>query len=181
MKKGGVCMCDLVYREPTINDEKIVMDYREEFVNYGIPKSVGFSLKDIKSYKEWFDDVQKKRTEKDIQTHFLVFRKQDNKLIGLLTIRHSLSNPLLLKYSGNIGYSVRPSERRKGYATKMLETGLSVCKTLNIDNALLICGEDNVGSKTCIENAGGVLDKKVPLDDGVIQLRYYIKTDHEKG
>lgn len=167
-------MNDLIYREPTINDESIVMNYREEFVNFGIPKSVGFALKDIKNYKEWFEDVQRKKTEQDIQTHYLVFREQDSKLIGMLTIRHSLTNPLLLKYSGNIGYNVLPSERRKGYATKMLNIGLSICKTLNINKALLICGEDNVGSKTCIENAGGVLNKKVLLDDGVVQLRYYI-------
>ena len=171
-------MDELIYREPTINDELIVMNYREEFLKFGIPKSVGFSLKDIKNYKEWFEDVQRKKTEKDIQTHYLVFRVKDCKLIGLLTIRHSLKDPLLLKYSGNIGYSVLPSERRKGYATRMLHFGLSICKTLKIDKSLLICGEDNIGSKTCIENAGGILDKKVLLDDGVVQLRYYIDTNN---
>lgn len=145
-------------------------------MEYGIPKSVGFPLKDANTYEEWLDSVEKNLTANDIQSQYLVFRKSDDMLIGLLSIRHSLNRPDLKKYAGNIGYSVRPSERRKGYATNILKIGIDVCRELGIENALLICGEDNVASTRVIKKNGGVLHERVPLDDGVIQLRFYINT-----
>ena len=43
-----------------------------------------------------------------MQAQYLVFRVKDNKLIGLLNIRHSLRNKQLQKYAGHIGYNVAP-------------------------------------------------------------------------
>ena len=165
---------ELIIKIPSLKDENVVMEYRKECLDYGIPKSVGFSLKKHDNYLSWYNETQEKLKKDDIQTTYLVFRKKDNVLVGLLTIRHSLNSPELKKYSGHIGYSVRPSERRKGYASQMLKMGLDICKKLKIKDVLLICGEDNIASQKCIVKNGGILTKRVPLDDGVIQLRFNI-------
>jgi len=77
--------------------------------------------------------------------------------LGSLSIRHRLT-PFLLEAAGHIGYSVRPSARRRGVATAALRLALPRAHDLGIDPALLTCDETNVGSARVIEAAGGVLE-----------------------
>ena len=160
---------------PTSQDEDAVMSYRHDVLAAGLPMSVGFSLRDIDEYNDWLTHIKVLANAPDKQSHYIVYRAADNKLIGLLIIRHSLNNPMLYKYSGNIGCHVAPSERHKGYGTKMLNIGLDICRKLGLNETLMICADDNIASKKCIEKCGGELKQKVPLDNGVIQCRYIIK------
>ena len=93
-------------------------------------------------------------------------------MVGAINIRHYL-NDHLLKYGGHIGDGIRPSERRKGYATKMIALGLAECKKLGIDRVLLVCDKDNIGSKRSIIKNGGILENEL-LEDGKIVERYWI-------
>jgi predicted acetyltransferase len=77
--------------------------------------------------------------------------------LGRLTIRHRLT-PSLLTLGGHIGYDIRPSVRRRGHATAMLAAALPVAHGLGIDPALIICNEDNAGSRKVIKANGGVLE-----------------------
>ena len=77
---------------------------------------------------------------------------------------------------GNIGYGVRPSERRKGYATQMLKYALDVCKEKNMDEVILGCYDYNIASNKTIKNNGGILYKtdiqnKQLSDEWEIQLK----------
>ena len=81
----------------------------------------------------------------------------DEEYLGRLTIRHRLT-ARLMNIGGHIGYDVRPSARRRGHATAMLAAALPIARGLGIDRALLICDEDNVGSRTVIEANGGVVE-----------------------
>jgi predicted acetyltransferase len=77
--------------------------------------------------------------------------------LGSVAVRHELT-PFLLREGGHIGYFVRPSARRRGHATQMLAESLVIAHDLGIDPVLVTCDEDNVGSRTVIERAGGVYE-----------------------
>ena len=82
-------------------------------------------------------------------------------------------NESLLLNGGHIGDGVKPSERRKGIATKMIALALDECKKLGIENVLMVCDKNNIGSAKSIINNGGVLENEIEVD-GVIEQRYWI-------
>lgn len=92
----------------------------------------------------------------------------------MIQIRHCF-NEFLEKYAGHIGYSVCPTERRKGYATQMLRLALPECKALGLDRVLISCVEGNEGSKRTILRNGGVYESTVfEPGEGVYLERYWI-------
>ncbi|KRF20932.1 hypothetical protein ASG90_00465 [Nocardioides sp. Soil797] len=95
---------------------------------------------------------------------------EDAEFVGYLAIRHSLT-PYLLEEGGHIGYAVRPSRRQQGHATRALRLALPVAETLGIEQALVVCDDDNIGSYRTIENNGGVLE-----DVRKGKRRYWIDT-----
>ncbi len=99
--------------------------------------------------------------------------KDRNIFVGAVNIRHYL-NEALLKNGGHIGDGIRPSERRKGYATAMITLALEECKKLGIDKVLMCCDKDNIGSAKSIINNGGVLENEIE-EDGHIEQRYWIQ------
>lgn len=74
--------------------------------------------------------------------------------LGRLSIRHALTDKLRIE-GGHIGYEIRPTQRRRGYATAMLRTGLPIANELGIDPALLTCDATNIASRRVIESNGG--------------------------
>ncbi len=97
-----------------------------------------------------------------------------NIFVGAVNIRHYLNEELLFT-GGHIGDGVRPSERRKGYATAMIGLALEECRKLGIRRVLMTCDKDNVGSAKSIMKNGGVLENEVINEDGVIEQRYWIE------
>lgn len=98
---------------------------------------------------------------------------EDKKFIGKVNIRHRL-NDNLLKTGGHIGYAIRPSERKKGYGTKILKLALPKAKKLGIKKALITCDEDNIGSRKIIEANGGIFENTMTTNEGIIKRRYWI-------
>ena len=95
-----------------------------------------------------------------------------NIFVGAVNIRHRL-NESLLRDGGHIGDGVRPSERRKGIATRMIALALKECRRLGIDKVLMVCDKENIGSAKSIVNNGGILENEVTVD-GVVEQRYWI-------
>lgn len=90
--------------------------------------------------------------------------------LGRLAIRHRLTQ-FLLDIGGHIGYDVRPSARRRGYATAMLRAALPVARDLGVERALVTCDTDNVASRKVIEANGGIFE-----DERNGKLRYWVAT-----
>lgn len=83
-----------------------------------------------------------------------LFWREEQALRGVLNIRHSLTDSLR-NLGGHIGYAVAPSHRRKGVASAMLAAALDEARALGIEEALLTCDADNIGSRKTIERNGG--------------------------
>jgi predicted acetyltransferase len=95
---------------------------------------------------------------------FLV-AEMGSQLVGRVSIRRELS-AFLSDFGGHIGFGVRPSQRRRGYATEMLRRALVVARAEGVERVLLTCDDDNTGSAVVIERAGGVFDDIRVAPDG---------------
>lgn len=104
---------------------------------------------------------------------FFCLDEERNIIVGAVNIRHYL-NDYLLAYGGHIGDGIRPSERRKGYATQMIQLALEECKILGIKKVLMVCDKDNIASAKSIIKNGGILENEV-IENGVIEQRYWIE------
>ncbi len=103
---------------------------------------------------------------------FFCFDVDRNIFVGAVNIRHYLNESLLFD-GGHIGDGIRPSERRKGYATAMIGLALEECKKLGIAKVLMVCDKNNIGSSKSIIKNGGILENEIE-SNGVLQQRYWI-------
>ncbi len=107
-------------------------------------------------------------------TTFWLVRK-DNKILGHSHLRHWLT-PALEKEGGHIGYSIRPSERRKGYGTLILALTLKKAFERGITRVLVTCDTDNIPSAKIIQKNGGLLENEtISGRSGKMISRYWIK------
>ena len=130
-----------------------------------------------KSYDEWVHMLERIENPEtcpdnlvDASTYFLI---DGGRMIGALNLRHRL-NEYLLTYGGHIGYGIRPSERDKGYATKMLAMALLIAKSRNMDKVLITCSKKNIASAKTILHNGGILENEVIENKRIVQ-RYWIE------
>lgn len=151
---------------PKIEYGTQIMEYRQEFLDSGDSMDGCGPLRrfyDPAEYLKVCADYENPETvpENLVQaTQFLFVRIDDNKLVGMIQIRHYF-NDYLEKYAGHIGYSVRPTERRKGYSKEMLKMALPYCREIGLDKVLISCIDGNVGSEKTILANGGVYESTV--------------------
>ncbi len=165
----------MLYRQPEAGDKEILKEYVREHLDHGessISASLGLSSS---GYSEWLDKIRSNASHGDEQWgRSLLYLCFDNgQLIGLLSIRFELPKLLSEKY-GDIGYGVRPSQRRRGYASEMLRFALTVCKDKGLKSVILGCYKDNPTSAAVIKKNGGVL---IAENDNYTQgriSRYYL-------
>lgn len=114
------------------------------------------------TYEEWLKKIHADADIANIPesrvpalTYFFV-REEDHCIVGMINLRLAL-NDFLKKEGGHIGYCIRPTERRKGYATDMVKSALKVYDTLGIGEVILTCDRINIASSGVIKNCGGQL------------------------
>ena len=103
----------------------------------------------------------------------LFFLVENGRILGAIQIRHHINHPNLLETGGHIGYSIRPSERKKWYGDQMLALALKEAKKIGLEKVLIACYETNMGSRRVIEKNGWVFERCV-LQDGRQKRRYWI-------
>ncbi|WP_228101531.1 GNAT family N-acetyltransferase, partial [Paenibacillus donghaensis] len=107
-------------------------------------------------------------------TYWLV--SEDRQVLGAVNIRHRLTEKLL-NCGGHIGYGIRPSERRKGYAIQMLTLALEKAAELGIQKVLVVCDEDNIASAKTIIHHGGIPDQDYIEENGNVVKRFWIENN----
>lgn len=157
-------MDELLFIELTAEYADEIMAYRRECLDAGSSMDGCGPLRRCETAEEFFKAIEQYKNpdtvpEGKVQaTHYACVRRSDGKLVGILQLRHRL-NEYLAKYAGHIGYSVRPSERRKGYAKYMLKSALSVCRGMGLTRVMVCCFEENEASRRTILSAGGVYER----------------------
>ena len=107
-------------------------------------------------------------------TTYWLYNDKTNVLLGASNLRHYLTEDGL-KLWGHIGYGIRPSERKKGYATELLRMTMTEAKKKNIDKVLLGAYIGNIGSWKVMEKCGGKLEYIfIEEETGLTVKRYWI-------
>lgn len=163
--------------EPTLVMEKEYNNYIDEWDKSGEEIVPLASRRSIVGYENLINCWKEQSTNKAYEEGFvpasLYFLIDENmRIYGSLHIRHEL-NDFLLNYGGHIGYGIRPSERKKGYARKILSLSLLIVRKMGINKALITCNKDNIASAKTILKNGGVLENEV-IEGGEVTQRYWI-------
>ena len=174
-------MEEFTLREMEENDKNEVLNYLKEFAENGSElNGFGSNIEQAKDFEELYKFQQEAKTYKFIGYEqegrsptigtFLLVRNSDHRIVANFNLRFPLTKFLDDNQFGNIGYSVRPSERRKGYATLGLKMLLEKCKELKFPFVRIGCKSNNIGSKKVILKNGG---KLIAHKDLIIPHDYY--------
>lgn len=168
----------MILTEPTMAYERQIRAYRQAFIDSGDSMDGTSELRQFDDPRDWIDYLRRQKDPRTTPegrvpaTQYLFVREEDGKIVGMIDIRHCLSE-YLERYGGHIGYSVAPDERRRGYATRMLKAAFPACRQLGIDSVLIFCARGNEGSRRTILRNGGVFEAVVDGPDGKEKLERY--------
>ena len=165
----------IIFKEPIDVSFQQIEDYKNEFIldNETIQGAANMTALSI---PEWVQFAENTKYKESVIPGFVTahtfFALDNNKIVGIINARHEL-NDYLLNFGGHIGYSVRKSERRKGYGKKMLNYTSEFLFSLGLEKILITCDKNNIASKRTIESCGGILENEV-VDESRTTLRYWI-------
>ncbi|MFJ5714304.1 GNAT family N-acetyltransferase [Neobacillus sp. NPDC093127] len=170
---------DVYLTRPTMELETEYLSFYREWKESGEDMIPWVISKDPSNFKEMIQFLLDSENGINLpenwvpdSTFWLV--NDDKKVFGAVNIRHRLTDKLF-NSGGHIGYGIRPSERRKGYASKLLSLSLEKAKELGIQKVLVVCDKGNTGSEKTILNNGGEADSDYIEEAGNIIKRFWIK------
>ena len=155
------------YKDKALKFKKEFLDNNENVIN-------GSELLDkMESYEEWLQSVAKNADIKTVSLEWVLtdtfLAVDDNdEIIGIIDLRHELNE--FLQDFGNSGYSVRPSERRKGYATEMLRLIKEVAKRVGFTSLQLSVERSNEPSVKTIKNNGGIYERSFEFEGEIADV-----------
>ena len=155
-----------------------------EWLAYGGRLNPGALQNNGNSYETWLQWIDEDAHEDTCppeavpQTMYFAVRN-DGKLIGAVTVRHKL-NEQTNKSSGggHVGFGVRPTERRKGYAKEILRLALNKLAERGINDVMINCASDNIGSEKTILACGAAFQDEVVNNEGEKAKRFWIRDNN---
>lgn len=126
---------------------------------------------DLNEWLQSINDIEQGKNKNIVQTTYYLIL-DDNQVVGTICFRHYLTEELK-EFGGHIGYSIKPSARRKGFAKEALRLIIELHKD-KYDEILIMCEDDNIASNRTIIANGGVLINKIEKF-GLNINRYRIK------
>ncbi|MBR3503150.1 MAG: GNAT family N-acetyltransferase [Clostridia bacterium] len=141
------------YRERAI-------DYIREFHEYGSEVHGSGSLDRYlreSTYEAWLEKIKGDLANVPAESTYFCVREADGRVVGMVNIR-PVTSEFIMTEAGHVGYSVRPTERRRGYAAFMLGEAVKVCRAAGVRDVVVSCEAGNAASAGTILKCGGALD-----------------------
>lgn len=161
---------NIVLVRPTLELQEKALEYRNEHFQHGEDIIYGSELFDkTESYEEWLSSVTLNTSPQTVNENWVVtdtffaVRISDDKIVGIIDLRHTLND--FLKDLGNCGYSVRPSERKKGYATEMLYLLLQTAREAGMKELHISVEKENTASIKVIQKNGGMYERSFSFEN----------------
>ena len=174
---------ELYLKEPTMDEKEELIKMVNEFADandeYQFEGLGNFKKIYDSFYEEFYDGLEVNKHINQInpewanQTSYVLI-DENGHIYGAANIRHELKGKLR-EIGGHVGYGIRPSERGKGYATLQLKLLLEKMDKMGIDNALITCRENNIGSIKTMNKFIGTADSLIPSRyEGIMEYRYWV-------
>ena len=162
--------------KPSLERKEEIFEYINEFVEYnsdingtgGLDKIIeGCTFEQaLARCLSMEDEEYAKKINRCQSKTFLLIRENDNRIVGTINVRWNLTEAMK-QFGGNIGYGIRPTERRKGYNKINLYLGMQEAQKLGLDRVMLDCDVNNLGSDRTLKALGGVLETVIKLHNPV--------------
>lgn len=148
----------LQFTLPRTEDRDNVIAFYDEILRHG-DECIG--CRNYRNYDNWRAHMLDRHNGTNLPQGFVqedfYLCYDGDVLVGVFSLKYTLTD-YLLHYGGHVGYAVRPSQRRKGYATQMLHQGLDLARQLGLTRLLCVCNSDNTPSEKTILANGGKLE-----------------------
>lgn len=180
LRREDRTMDTILLKTPSMADQEAVWALRQELLDENGTFDGCSRLECCDTYENWLahlaqlSSAQTCPAGKVPSTVFLGIRERDGLPVGIIDLRHHIDHPVLSLWGGHIGYSVRPTERRKGYATQMLRAVLGQARKLGLARVMVTCNDGNLASEKTILSCGGMYEKTVQVEDTPIK-RFWIE------